>query len=163
MRAIVSVDEHWGIGKDGRLLHPIHADLRRFRECTMGHPVILGRKTLSTFPGGRPLPKRRNLILSHNPDLQVEGAQVFTNLSDLLSIAPKDSIVIGGASIYEQLLPFCEQVWITRIFRTFEADTFFPNLDAAPDWRSDAAGEILEEDGICFQYFVYSRKRYCHI
>ena len=110
MKAIVAVDKNWGIGKDGDQLCYLSADLKRFKELTMGHPVILGRKTLSTFPGGRPLKGRRNLILSRNPAFQVEGGEVYPDLEALLRESPDDSVVIGGGSIYRALLKYCDNI-----------------------------------------------------
>ena len=99
MNVIAAVDRNWAIGKDGDQLIYISEDLRRFKALTTGHPVILGRGTLATFPGGRPLKGRRNLILSRNPDFAPEGAEVFPNLEALLAAAPEDAFVIGGASV----------------------------------------------------------------
>lgn len=158
MKAIVAVDEHWGIGKNGKLLCPISADLQRFKALTMGHPVILGRKTLSTFPGGRPLPGRRNLILSQNPDFQAAGAEIFSGREALLAAAPDDSVVIGGESIYKMLLDACDTVWVTRIFCTFDADAWFPDLDADPAWAAAETEPPLEENGVRFQYVTYTRR-----
>ena len=96
MNMIALVDQNWAIGKDGEQIVYIPSDLKFFRETTMGHPVILGRKTLATFPGGRPLKGRRNLILSRNPGFSAEGGEVFASLDALLAAAPEDSFVIGG-------------------------------------------------------------------
>lgn len=159
MKAIVAVDKNWGIGKDGDQLCYLSADLKRFKELTMGHPVILGRKTLSTFPGGRPLKGRRNLILSRNPAFQVEGGEVYPDLEALLRVAPDDSVVIGGGSIYRALLQYCDMVYVTKIDAAFEADTFFPDLDADGQWRVTAVEEPLEEKGLTFQYVTYERVR----
>ena len=104
MKLIAAVDEHWALGKGGDQLVYISQDLKRFKTLTTGHPVILGRKTMATFPGGRPLKGRRNLILSRNPDFAPEGAEVYPDLDSLLAQAPEDSCVIGGASVYKALL-----------------------------------------------------------
>jgi len=157
MQAIAAVDERWAIGKDGGLLCHISADLRRFKELTLGHPVILGRKTLATFPGGRPLPGRRNLVLSRSPAFTVEGAEVFHTLEALLAQAPADSFVIGGESVYHSLLDACDQVYVTKIMSTFPADAFFPNLDANPDWEPSETGPLQEEKGLQFRYVTYKR------
>lgn len=158
MNAVVAVDENWGIGRGGDQLCYISADLKRFKALTTGHPVILGRKTLATFPGGRPLPGRRNLVLSHNPDFTVEGAEIFHDLDALLAAAPEDSFVIGGGSVYRSLLDKCETVYATKIMSTFEADTFFPDLDADRLWQVVETEEPLEENGLQFQYLTYRRK-----
>ena len=158
MKAIACVDQRWGIGKDGDQLCYLSADLKRFKALTLGHPVILGRKTLTTFPGGRPLPGRPNLILSRDPNFQVEGAQVFGDLPSLLAAASDDSVVIGGGSIYRLLLDFCDLVYITKVFHTFDADVFFPDLDADPRWQVVETQPPLEEKGLQFQYVTYQRR-----
>ena len=159
MNCIVNVTEDWGIGLENQLLVAISADLKRFRQLTTGKVVILGRKTLDTFPGGKPLKNRTNLVLSTRPDFAPEGAIVAHTLEELLTLArryPRDDLcVIGGASVYEALLPYCDHAQITRTFRTLPADRFFPNLDALPNWSLTAASEIMEENGISFQYLDY--------
>ncbi len=157
MKAIAAVDKNWAIGKDGDQLCYLSADLKRFKALTLGHPVILGRKTLATFPGGRPLKGRRNLILSQNPAFAPEGAEVYHDLDSLLAAAPDDSFVIGGESVYRALLGACDTVYITKIMSTFEADAFFPNLDADPAWRVAEEEPELEENGVRFRYVTYRR------
>lgn len=160
MQAIVSVDQNWGIGKDGALLRPISADLKRFKALTMDHSVILGRKTLASFPGGRPLPGRPHLVLSRDPDFHPEGVQVFRDLDALLAAAPADSFVIGGERVYRALLGQCERVYVTKIMSTFEADVFFPDLDEHPHWEISETGPELEENGVRFRYVTYVRRPY---
>ena len=157
MNAIAAVDQNWAIGKDGDQLCYISADLKRFKELTTGHPVILGRKTLATFPGGRPLKGRRNLILSRDPAFQAEGAEVYRDMESLLAQAPEDSFVIGGESVYRALLSHCDTVYITQISASFPADAWFPNLDGDPGWWVVRKEEPLEEKGISFQYVTYQR------
>lgn len=157
MKAIVAVDENWAIGKDGDQLCYLHADLKRFKALTTGHPVILGRKTLATFPGGRPLKGRRNLILSRDPGFRPEGAEVYPSVEALLAQAPEDSFVIGGESVYRALLGQCETVFVTRIAAQFAADAWFPDLDRDPAWRVSGEEESLEEKGLCFRYVTYER------
>lgn len=158
MDLVVNVSENWGIGKGGDQLVYISADLKRFRQLTTGKAVILGRKTLSTFPGGRPLKNRTNLILSGSVKA-VEGAEVFPDLSSLLNRLKDCDLqqvsVIGGASVYELLLPYCEKAYITKTYGDYEADTFFPNLDEMDNWQIVTTGEMLEEDGVKFQYIDY--------
>ena len=158
MDLVVNVSENWGIGKGGDQLVYISADLKRFRQLTTGKAVILGRKTLATFPGGRPLKNRTNLILSGSVT-EIEGAEVYPDLPALL-IRLKDMdaeqiSVIGGASVYEALLPYCHKAYITKTYGDYEADTFFPNLDKLENWEIVNTGEMLEEDGIQFQYIDY--------
>lgn len=157
MNAIVAVDQNWAIGKDGDQLCYISADLKRFKELTTGHPVILGRKTLATFPGGRPLKGRRNLILSRDPAFQAEGAEVYHDIAALLAQAPADSFVIGGESVYRALLDRCDRVYVTKISRSFPADAWFPNLDEDPSWRVSREEPFLEENGLSFRYVTYER------
>lgn len=157
MELIVAADKNWAIGKDGDQLAYISEDLKRFKALTMGRPVILGRRTLATFPGGRPLKGRRNLILSRDPAFRPEGAEVFAGVEALLACAPEDSVVIGGASVYRLLLDRCDTAHVTKIHREFPADTWFPNLDQRPDW------ELAEEEGpyfsggLSFSYATYRR------
>ncbi len=157
MNLIVAVDENWAIGKGGDQLAYISADLKRFRELTTGHPVILGRKTLATFPGGRPLKNRRNLILSATPGYMVEGAEVYADLDTLLENAPENAFVIGGESVYRALLDQCDTAYVTKILASFPADRWFPDLDAHPDWTATAHSEVLEENGVRFQYVTYRK------
>ncbi|MEA4965295.1 MAG: dihydrofolate reductase [Oscillospiraceae bacterium] len=157
MELIVNVSENWGIGLQGRLLFTISADLRRFRRLTEGKTVILGRKTLQTFPGGRPLKNRRNLILSGSPDYAVDGAEVAHGLADLkAALSPdEEAAVIGGASVYELLLPYCAAARVTMTLQTVPADRFFPDLDRLPGWIRTAASEVQEENGLRFRYLDY--------
>lgn len=159
MNVIVAVDQNWAIGKNGDQLVYLKEDLKRFRTLTSGHTVILGRKTLATFPGGRPLKNRRNLILSRNPQFQAEGAEVFSSVEELVQKADKDAFVIGGASVYEQLLPYCDTAYITKIHAAFPADTYFPNLDKSEEWKVREESESLEQDGISYHYVTYSRMK----
>lgn len=157
MELIVNVSANWGIGMGDRLLVAIRADLRRFRELTLGKTVILGRKTLQTFPGGRPLKGRHNLILSANPDLHVPGAEVVHSIGELsAALSPEEeAVVIGGESVYRRLLPYCGRARVTKSYVNFPADRFFPNLDLLPNWQVEAEGALLDEDGVQFQYIDY--------
>ena len=157
MELIVNVSADWGIGRNNELLVSLHADLKRFREITSGHTVILGRKTLQTFPGGRPLKNRRNIILSTSPTYIVEGAEVAHSLAEVFSlISPEEMCyVIGGESVYRLLLPYCTRALVTKSYGSFAADRFFPDLDADPNWQIEAKYEMLEENGVSFQYIDY--------
>ena len=158
MNVLVAVDRNWAIGKDGDQLVYISEDLKHFKELTTGHPVILGRKTLATFPGGRPLKGRRNLVLSRNPGFAPEGAEVFRDLPSLLAAARSDAFVVGGASVYAALLDKCDTAYVTKIGGRFpEADCFFPDLDASPEWEVAEEGPELEEEGLTFRYVTYRR------
>ena len=158
MNAIVAVDRNWAIGREGDQLVYLKEDLKRFRTLTAGHAVIVGRKTLATFPGGRPLKGRDNLVLTRDPDLQVEGARVFHRVEDLLAAAPEDAFVIGGGSVYRALLPRCSVAYITKLDAAWPADTWLPDLDALPEWQVAEEGEELEENGVRFRYVTYRRE-----
>ena len=139
MNVIAAVDENWAIGNRNELLVRIPADHKFFREETTGKVVILGRKTLQTFPGGLPLKNRENLILSGNENFKVKDAEVFNSIEELLErlkdYDTEDVYVIGGESVYRQLLPYCDTAHITKIDRAYEADAFFPNLEVDPEWE----------------------------
>lgn len=159
MNLIVNVTQSWGIGCQDRLLVSIPADLKRFRQLTTGKTVILGRKTLATFPGGRPLKNRANLILSTRMDRAEEGAAVFRSLDALLQavkeLPEEDVWVLGGASVYRQLLPYCRKAFLTRTFTDPPADAFFPDLTKLENWTLVHTSPIYEEDGVRFQYQDY--------
>lgn len=152
MTAIVAVCENGGIGKDGALLRPIRADLRRFRQLTLGRTLVMGRRTLESLPGGRGLPGRRNLVLSRDPDFCPAEAELLRELSAV----PEDAVVIGGESVYRQLLPRCTELYLTRIFAAPEADAFFPPL--GPEWYTAEESAVLEENGLRFQYLTLRRR-----
>lgn len=155
MQAIVAVSENWGIGKDNDLLFRINADLKRFKALTSGHAVIMGRKTLQSLPGGKGLPNRRNVVLTSDMDFTAENVDVVHNRAAAVFAAGADAFVIGGASVYRQFLSLCDRVYVTRVFAAPEADAFFPDLDADPDWEIAEESEIMEENGLRFQYVDY--------
>ena len=157
MDLIVAVDQNWAIGKDGEQLLYLSQDLKRFKALTLGHAVILGRRTLSTFPGGRPLKGRRNLILSTTPDFAPEGGEVYPSLDALLAAAPADAFVIGGAQVYRLLLPVCRRLYVTQIDADGGADVFFP--EPTPElWRITEQSPWQEEQGLRYRYLTYERK-----
>ncbi len=158
MNVIVAVDENWAIGRGGDQLAYIPEDLRRFKALTMNGTVIVGRKTLATFPGGRPLKGRRNLVLSRDLSFAPEGAEVFRDLSSLLAAAPAEAFVVGGEAVYRALLDRCETAYVTKLHRAFPADRWFPNLDEDPAWVLSEESEPLEHEGLIFHYATY-RKR----
>ena len=158
MNAIVAVDANWAIGCQGDLLFSLPTDMRRFRTLTMGGTVILGRKTLDSFPGGKPLPKRRNIVITRNPDLTVEGAEIASGPEEALALAQGDENiwVIGGGSVYTALLSRCKRVYLTRVDQAAEnADTFFPNLDKLPNWKVEKRSEPVEENGLTYRFIDY--------
>lgn len=157
MNLIAAADRNWAIGKDGDQLVRLPGDLRFFRNMTMGHAVILGRRTLSTFPGGLPLEGRRNLVLSRDPDFAPAGAEVFRNLPGLLAAAPEDAFVIGGGSVYRALLPYCRRAYVTRLEGEWPADVWMPALDRDPAWTLRERSMPVTEKGITFTFDVYER------
>lgn len=161
MKAIVCVDKCWGIGKNGKLLVKIPQDLQFFKEKTMGQVIVLGRKTLETFPGGRPLPGRINLVLSRDPSFQKEGFTVLHSVPELKEeiqkYADREVYCVGGASIYELLLPLCETAYVTKLEQSFSADRFFPNLDEAEDWKLTFSGEPFGLEDLTYRFCTYER------
>ncbi len=163
MFQVVAVDKNWGIGNEGNLLFRISEDLKNFRRLTEGKTVILGRKTLATFPKGAPLKNRRNVILSRDESYSVEGAEVARSVeevSELLKDENTDNVVvIGGESIYRQMLPLCNMAVVTKIDAEAPAsDKFFPNLDEDENWYLAEESEEMEENGIKFRFCTYKRK-----
>ena len=161
MKMIVAVDKNWGIGKNNDLLVSIPADMKMFRTETSGKVVVMGRKTLESFPGGLPLKNRTNIVLSGNPDYQVKGAIVVHSLQELLEEIkkyPKDQVYcIGGDSVYKMLLPYCDTAQVTKIDFAYEADRYFPNLDEMPQWQ--VAAESEEQTYFDLEYrFVRSER-----
>ena len=148
MTAIVCVSQNWGIGRDGALLFRISADLKRFKALTVGKTVILGRKTLDTFPGGKPLKDRRNIVLSRR-ELDIPGAEIAHSF--------EEAAAIGGASVYMALLSRCDRVYVTKVDAAPDADSFFPDLDDNPDWRVASESEVFEENGLKFRFVDYIR------
>lgn len=156
MNLIAAVDQNWAIGKDGDQLCYIPADLKRFQALTTGHAVILGRKTLATFPGAGP-EEPAQLDFIPQCRLRSRGAEIFADVDSLLEAAPADAFVIGGESVYKALLPYCDKAYITKIDRAWPADAFFPDLDADPAWQVTEEGEWQEHEGLAFRYVTYER------
>lgn len=163
MNLIVAVDKNWAIGKDGQLLVAIPADLKMFRQETSGKVVILGRKTLATFPGGLPLKNRTNIILTKNKDFKVNGAIVVHSVEEALEEVkkyPSDQVYcIGGDSVYKQFLPYCDVAHITKIDFAYEADRYFPNLDEMPEWEVTARSEEQTYFDLEYEFVKYEKKK----
>ena len=158
MNAIVVVDANWAIGCDGDLLFSLPTDMKRFRAMTMGGTVIMGRKTLDSFPGGKPLPKRRNIVITRNHDFSREGCEVVSSPEEAATLAAEDEAVwvIGGGSIYHAMLPLCKRVCLTKVDTAAQnTDTFFPNLDKLEGWEVETAGEPITENGLTFRFIDY--------
>lgn len=162
MNIIVAVDEKWGIGYKNELLVRIPADQRFFRETTTGNVVIMGRKTLESFPGGQPLKNRTNIVITSKEDYQLKDAIVVHSVEEALEqvkdVPSENVYVIGGASIYEQMLSLCDTAHVTKVNYTYQADTYFPNLDDMTEW--EITGESEEQTYYDLEYtFVKYEKR----
>lgn len=161
MNLIVAVDENWAIGNKNELLVSIPADHKFFRQETTGKVVVLGRKTLETFPQGLPLKNRINIIMSTNKDYRVKDAVVVHDLEELLSriekYDTKDVYVVGGESVYRLLLPYCDTAHVTKIDHAYEADAYFPDLDAMPEWKITADSEEQTYFDITYHFLKYER------
>jgi dihydrofolate reductase len=163
MNLIVAVDSNWAIGNKNELLISIPNDHKHFREETTGKVVILGRKTLDTFPQGLPLKNRTNIILSRDKNYTVKDAIVVHSVEELLEETKKyndgDIYVIGGESIYRQLLPYCNVAHVTKIDHEYTADTFFPNLDEDDEWQITADSDEQTYFDIAYSFVKYERKK----
>lgn len=161
MNIIVAVDKNWAIGNKGQLLVTIPQDHKMFREETYGKVIVMGRKTLESLPGGQPLYGRVNLVLTTDPDYRAGDAVVCHSLEEALkelrSYPDEDIFVIGGQSIYEQFLPYCDTVHVTAIDFAYFADTYFPNLDASPQWQVAAESEEQTYFDLCYQFKMYKK------
>ena len=162
MKIIVAVDSNWAIGNKGDLLVSIPEDHKRFRKETMGKVVVYGRKTLETFPMKQPLDKRTNIILSGNPNLSVRGAEVCHSIDELLGrikeFNPDDVYIIGGASVYRQMLPYTDTCIVTKLDRAYAADAYFPNLDEDPDWEITEESDEQVYFDTTYEFVTYKRK-----
>ena len=162
MKAIAAVDKNWAIGNKGALLVSIPADHKFFKNETIGRTVILGRKTLETFPGAKPLPGRRNIILSRNPDYKVQGADIAHSKEELFKMLEgtdtDDVYVIGGASVYKELLSYCDKAVITKIYHSYEADAYFPDLDSMDEWVLTGESEEQTYFDIEYRFLRYEKK-----
>ena len=159
MELIVAVYDDWGIGKDGTQQIALAADRKFFRETTRGAMVIAGRRTIADFPGQKPLPGRVNVVLTRTSK-EIPGFTVATSPEEAMELAKtaERAMVIGGGSIYRQMLSMCDTAYITKVHCTPESDTFFPNLDADPEWELESVLQSGEEDGIAYEMCVYKRK-----
>ncbi len=161
MLAIVNVSSDWGIGASGDMLVNISADLKRFKALTEGKTVIMGRNTLVSLPGSKPLKNRRNIILTSRPNVLPEGCEGVDSIEALVErvkdIPDDDLCVIGGDTVYHQLLPYCHKAYITKTDISMPAEKYFPNLDVMEDWKIVSESEVMEEKGLLFKYVDYER------
>lgn len=162
MKAIAAVDENWAIGKKNELLVSIPADMKFFRTTTTGQVVVMGRKTLESFPNQKPLPNRVNIVMTRDADYQVKGAVVVHSEEELKeALAPYDTdevFVIGGESIYGQLIDQCDVAYITKIDYAYDADAHFPNLDEKPEWQVADESEEQTYFDLTYTFMRYEKK-----
>ena len=159
MELIVAVYDDWGIGKDGTQPIALSADRKFFRETTRGAMVIAGRKTIGDFPGQKPLPGRVNVALSRNAE-DIPGFTLCRSAEAAVELAKsaEKCFVIGGGSVYQQMLSFCDTAYVTKVHVKPESDTFFPNLDEDPQWYLAEKLQSGEENGIAYEMLLYKRK-----
>lgn len=159
MELIVAVYDDWGIGAEGTQPVALSADRKFFRETTKGACVIVGRKTLQDFPGGRPLPNRVNVVLSRS-HAEIQGAVVCASPEEAAEFTKEFPrvMVIGGGSIYRQMLAYCDTAYITKVHACPKSDTFFPNLDEDPGWKLEQILLHGQENGISYEMCLYKRK-----
>ena len=158
MELIVAVYEDWGIGADGTQPVALSADRKFFRETTRGAMVIVGRRTIEDFPGKKPLPGRVNVALTRNAT-EIPGFTVCHSPEEAAKLAAQAprAMVIGGGSIYRQMLPLCDTAYVTKIHCKPESDTFFPDLDESPEWKLEEVLQSGEEEGISYEMCLYKR------
>ena len=159
MNLIVAVYEDWGIGRDGTQPVALSADRKFFRETTRGSMVIVGRRTIEDFPGKKPLPGRVNVALTRGAS-EIPGFTVCHSPEEAMELAKsaESCFVIGGGSIYQQMLPFCDTAYITKVHANPGSDTFFPNLDADENWNLTDTLQSGEENGISYEMLLYKRR-----
>lgn len=163
MNLIVAVDQNWAIGNKNELLVSIPRDKKFFREMTTGKIVVMGRKTLESFPNGLPLQNRTNIVLTTNRDYKVKGAIFVHSLEELFEELKKykseEIYVIGGGKVYEQLFPYCDVAHVTKIEHCYVADTYFPNLDKSGEWEITADSDEQTYFDLEYYFLRYERKK----
>ncbi len=163
MIAIAAVDENWAIGYKGRLLYSIPDDMRFFRETTKGNTVVMGRKTLESFPGRKPLVNRTNIVLTRDTGYDACGAIVVHSKEELfekIKDVPGDEVfVIGGASVYKELLGNCDRCLITKMYSSFEADAYYPCLDEMNEWTVTERSGVKKYEDLEYEFVTYERVR----
>lgn len=162
MKTIVNVDKNWGIGIGNELLNPISADLKFFKQKTTGNVVVMGKATFLSFPGKKALPNRVNIVLTTDKSWSAPDVIVCHSLDELFEQLKRydtDTVyVIGGTSVYEQLLPYCNTAYVTKVETAKPADKFFPNLDADNAWECVFEDEAMTEKDVQFKFTTYKKK-----
>ena len=161
MKLIVAADKNWAIGKDNKLLVSIPADMKFFRETTKGNVVVMGRKTLESFPQGQPLKNRVNIVLTRDKNFSRENVLAFNSVDEILEhigqYPTDDCYVIGGAEIYKFFEPYCDEAVVTKVKKTVDADKFFFNIDESASWEKYYESEKMEHEGTEFVFCRYKR------
>ena len=161
MNLVVAVDERWGIGKDGKLLTHLPKDLGRFQKLTTGNIVVMGRKTLESLPGGKPLPDRETWVLTRDPYYKMDGVKAFGSIEDVLKYVKDEKIdssrifFSGGAAVYNAVIPLVDKAYVTKIRKDFEADVWIDDMDASPYLVLDYIGEVLRHKELEFVFATY--------
>lgn len=159
MNLIAATDLNWGIGKDGGLLTHLSGDLKYFKEKTSGKIVVMGRATLESLPGGKPLPNRTNIVLTSQQSFEKEGCIVVHSLDELreecLKYASDDVMIIGGEQIYMQMMKYCDRLFITKIFERYDADKHLMNVDKMRRFELANESDVKEENGVQYQFLEY--------
>ena len=160
MKLIAAVSENWGIGKDNKLLFDIPKDMKFFRETTMGKTVILGRKNLESIPGGKPLKNRINIVLTHDKSFHEDDVITANSIEELIKLdcVDEDAFVIGGESVYRELLDYCDLCYITKVHEVADCDKFMVNLDRSSDWTLLSETEKIEDNGHIISFCIYKRR-----
>ena len=163
MNCIVAVDNNWAIGYKNNLLVSIPADMRFFRDTTIGKVVVMGKNTLESFPGGKPLAKRTHIVVALEKDYKVPGATVVNSIEEAMEAVKEydtnDVYIIGGGSIYRQFLPYCDVAYVTKIDYEYEADTYFPNLDEDDEWELTGDSDEQTYYDLEYRFLRYERKK----
>ncbi len=159
LTAIAAVDADFGIGKNGDLLFHIPEDMKFFRKTTLGHTVIMGRKTLESLPNSKPFKDRTNIILTKDPNYKVENAITVNSVNEVAKLAEnkEEIFVVGGGEIYRQLLPYCKKALITKISSNANAEVFFPDLDKSDEWKLTQASDEYEYEGLKYHFCTYEK------
>lgn len=154
IKIIVATAKNGAIGKDNRMPWDLPEDLKYFKEQTMGHAIIMGRKTYDSI--GKALPGRKNIVISRNECLELPNVTIYNSLESALA-KEKDAFIMGGAEIYEQALPLVDYLYITHIDAEIEADRYFPSIDKA-QWEKQSSNKITSQNGIGLEFAIYKRK-----
>lgn len=160
MNLIAAVSNTWGIGKDNDLLFHIKEDMKFFKETTINNVVVMGRKTLDSFPNGNPLKERVNIVITRNKNFERERVVVVHSIEELLEEIKKyneEIFVIGGGEIYNSLLPYCDTAYITKVNADKEADTFLLNLDEDEAWSVASESEVFDNGKVTYKFVTYKR------